>query len=85
MDTDCGGRYNFSFEVQWNEYQCEARASILKRKSIPNISDVAIESLNVKDDVAITADDLDEETLMFFKDAALKYIVNEKNKLTENA
>ncbi len=69
--------YQFSFEVQWNEYLCEGRASIPKKIKNFKTEDVTIESLNVKDDVAITAEDIDDETLLFFKQAAILFLLRE--------
>lgn len=70
-------RYQFSFEVQWNEYLCEGRASIPKKTINLKTQDVTIESLNVKDDVAITAEDIDDETLLFFKQEAILFLLRE--------
>lgn len=65
-------RYQFSFEVLWNDFQCEATASISAQIINPQIDDIVIESLGVKEDAAITSEDVDAETLKFFKEEALR-------------
>lgn len=67
-------RYQFFFEVIWNDLQCEATASIPVELSNPQIDDIVIECLGVKEDAAITSDDVDSETLVFFKEAALNHL-----------
>ena len=74
MGTVKADQFHFAFEVLWNDFDCEARASIANEISNPTIDDISIESMNVKEDAAITADDVDEETLLFFKKEALRVL-----------
>lgn len=76
MTSDKSNQFQFSFEVLWNDFECEARASISIEILNPTIDDIVIESMNVKEDAAITSDDVDEETLGFFKKEALRVLKN---------
>lgn len=67
-------QFQFSFEIQWNDFACEARASVPNHITNPTIDDIIIESMNVKEDAAITSEDVDEETLYFFKREALRIL-----------
>ena len=74
QENETEERYQFSFEVLWNDYQCEATASISPQISNPELNDIIIETLGVKEDAAITSEDVDNETLLFFKVEALKHL-----------
>lgn len=74
MTSDKATQYEFTFEVLWNDFDCEARASISNEISNPTLDDIIIESMNVKEDAAITSDDVDDETLIFFKKEALRIL-----------
>lgn len=45
-ESEIEDKYYFSFEIQWNEYLCEGRASIPKKILNLKTQDVTIESLN---------------------------------------
>lgn len=58
MTSNKPNQLQFSFDILWNGFECEARAFVSSLITNLRIDDIVIESMNVKENAAITSDEL---------------------------